>query len=192
MNKIEKRLTLVWIFVVLLASVATFNLGMIYDSPEDYNKAYTRGFFDGLDYQAFYLETSGRICYYANVTDIISRKGYDEFGEYRFLSDIAREDGLKVADNPGFYYKLSYREQPKQIELTNFTYYLNLSSVNIICEDNLRFYSCDYSEEYNANCRTENWVEVLLPRYNLTKNTTMWVYWEEGEEVFRREVTISP
>lgn len=192
MSMWDKKLTISWLFVVLLVSATAFLSGVVYDSSEDYNKAYTNGFFDGLDYQAFYLETSGRICYYANVTDITERKGYDEFGKYRFLSDIAKEDGLKVADEPGFYYKLSYREEPKQTELTNFTYYLNISEINFTCDDNLSFFSEDYNEEYESKCRSENWVTILLPQFNLTKNTTMWVHWSEGADEFRRKVVISP
>ena len=45
-----------------------------------------------------------------NVTDIMERKGYDKFGRYYFISDIAKEDGMKVVNEAGFYYKLSYRE----------------------------------------------------------------------------------
>lgn len=83
--------------------------------------------------------------------------------------------------------------QTPPTELTNFTYYLNLSNVNLSCGGNPRFFSDDYGGEYEAKCRTaENWVTILLPRFNLTKNTTMWVHWSEGKEMFRRKVTISP
>lgn len=191
MSDWNKKLTISWLFIVLFVSVTAFCSGILYDSSEDYNKAYTNGFFDGFDYQAFYLQTSGRICYYANVTDIIERKGYDEFGKYRFISDIGKEDGLKVADKPGFYYKLSYREQPKQTELEDFSYYLNTSSVNISCENNLSFYSEDHNEKYEFKC-VDGGVRVFLPKFNLTKNTTMWMYYGDEPMNLRRIVTVTP
>ena len=110
MNKNEKELTIFWILVVLLALIVGSYSGMIYDSREEQNKGYIKGFYDGSDYQRVYLEVSGRTSFHVNVTDIIERKGYDEFGRYYFISDIAKEDGLKVVNETGFYYKLSYWE----------------------------------------------------------------------------------
>lgn len=78
-----------------------------------------------------------------------------------------------------------------QTELENFSYYLNTSSINLSCENNLSFYSDDYSEKYEFKC-VDGGVEVLLPRFNLTKNTTIWMDYTEESINLRRTITIAP
>ena len=78
-----------------------------------------------------------------------------------------------------------------QTELEDFSYYLNTSSVNISCENNLSFYSEDYSEKYEFKC-VDGGVRVFLPKFNLTKNTTMWMYYGDEPMNLRRIVTVTP
>lgn len=132
MNEWIKWLTVVGVLVVVILSVTVFDSGVVYNSQEEYNKGYVTGFLDGAEYQWIHLETSGHISYYPNITNIMERKGYDRFGEHHSIWDIAKEDGLKTTNETGFYYKLQYRilvKEPKnpQTQLTNFTYYLNIS-----------------------------------------------------------------
>jgi len=78
-----------------------------------------------------------------------------------------------------------------QTELEDFSYYINISSVNVSCKDNLSFYSDDYSEKYKFKC-VDGGVKVFLPNLDITKNTTMWMHYAEESMSLRRNVTITP
>lgn len=78
-------------------------------------------------------------------------------------------------------------EQPVgQVELTDFSFYLNMT-----CDDNLRFYSGDYGEEYRSICKNGG-VEIILPEFNLTENKTLWVHLSKEGVTVRRSMTIVP